>query len=339
MSTPETSRSRSWFARKSAVEPPPFLPPIRPWAFRLTASLVVPALVLVLVELGLRLFGWGYPTSFFTPARIQDRDVWVQNDQFGARFFSASMARSPSPLVMAGKKPPGTCRIFIFGESAALGDPEPAFGFGRYLQVLLEERFPGQRFEVVCTAMTGINSHVILPIARECGRHQGDIWVVYMGNNEFVGPFGASTVFGPQAPPLALIRLNIAFKATRLGQWLTHLASRGSHAAPWGGMKMFLENQIAPNDPRRQRVYDHFQRNLQDLLQAARSAGAKVVLATVAANLRECPPFASRHADLLGLDQVASWDLFFTQGKAAEANGDTAQALTNYLAAVQVDPG
>jgi hypothetical protein len=66
--------------------------------------------------------------------------------------------------------------------------------------MLLRERFPGQRFEVVNVAVTAINSHVILPIARECAQHQGDLWIVYMGNNEMVGPFGAATVFGTRAP-------------------------------------------------------------------------------------------------------------------------------------------
>ena len=70
------------------------------------------------------------------------------------------------------------------------------------LESLLSLRHPGTRFEVVNAAMTAINSHVILPIARDCARADGDIWVLYMGNNEVVGPFGAGTVFGPATPPL-----------------------------------------------------------------------------------------------------------------------------------------
>ncbi len=45
-----------------------------------------------------------------------------------------------------------------------------------------------------------------------------DIWVIYMGNNEVVGPFGAGTVFGRQVPPLPLIRASLALKTTRIGQ-------------------------------------------------------------------------------------------------------------------------
>ena len=38
---------------------------------------------------------------------------------------------------MEADKPVDTYRIFIFGESAAMGDPDPTFGAWRYLQVLL----------------------------------------------------------------------------------------------------------------------------------------------------------------------------------------------------------
>jgi len=83
------------------------------------------------------------------------------------------------------------------------------------LQAMLSLRYPGVRFEVVNAAMTAINSSVVLPIARDCANADGDIWVIYMGNNEVVGPFGPGTVFGPQVPPLPLIQSILALKTTR----------------------------------------------------------------------------------------------------------------------------
>jgi tetratricopeptide (TPR) repeat protein len=339
MPKPNRDRPRS---RGSSTRPASHRPPIsrsRLWAFRFLAAVLVPLLFLALLELGLRLAGWGHSSRFFLKSQVQGRDVFVENDQFGLRFFSAELARSPSPLVMPASKPPGSCRIFIFGESAALGDPEPAFGFGRCLQVLLAERYPGTPFEVVCTAMTAINSHAILPIARECAHHQGDIWVLYMGNNEFVGPFGAATVFGPQVPPLALIRLNLALKSTRLGQLLGGLISRRPKQGSWGGMKMFLENQVGPDDPRKERVYGYFRQNLEDILRLARKSGARVVISTVAGNLKDCPPFASRHSSTLSAPRLQDWELAYMRGTNAEAGGDSAQALTNYVVAARLDPG
>jgi hypothetical protein len=146
---------------------------LRKWLFRVLAGIVLPFLALILLEVALRLGGYGYSTGFFKPMQIGGREWLVENDSFGFRFFPPDIARMPAPLRMPVKKPPGTYRIFIMGESAALGDPEPAFGAGRYLEVLLRERFPNAKFEVVNVAMTAINSHAILPIARDCARRTG----------------------------------------------------------------------------------------------------------------------------------------------------------------------
>ena len=178
------------------------------WLFRFLALSLPLIFLLFGIELVLRLVGYGYPTTFFVPQEINGVRFLVDNPHFAERFFPKSMARTPSPVRMTAVKSPGTIRIFIFGESAALGDPEPAFGFGRYLEVLLQMRFPTNRFEVIVAAITAINSHALLPMAEECAKYEGDLWILYIGNNEVVGPFGAGTVsdreprrFGSFAPP------------------------------------------------------------------------------------------------------------------------------------------
>lgn len=218
--------------------------------------ILVPLLVFGSTELALRLGGYGYPTSFFLRTRINGHDFYVPNAKFTFRFFSATQGRSTLPIRLAADKPTNAHRIFLFGESAANGDPDASYGVGRYLEVLLRERFPRTDFEVLCVAVTGINSHTILPIARECARHQGDLWLVYMGNNEMVGPFGAETVFGQQAPSLVLVRATLAVKTTRIGQLLDALAGRLKRHAPspesWGGMQIGLRwNPSSANPPAR----------------------------------------------------------------------------------------
>jgi len=311
----------------------------RDWLFRLAALTLLPLLALAMVEGGLRLIGFGHSTSFFKRTRIRERDVFVENDKFGLRFFAPELARSPAPVVMTAEKGAGTCRIFLFGESAALGDPRPAYGMGRYLEALLSERFPGTEFEVVCVAMTAINSHAVLPIARECVRHQGDLWVIYMGNNEMVGPFGAATVFGRQVPGWLSIRLTLALKSTRLGQALESLIRKWGKksAGPWSGMGMFAEQQVAPDDPRRQIAHRHFARNLEAILRLAGKAGCPVVLSTVASNLRDCAPFASAHAASITPAAAAEFEALCQAAATHEAGGDLDAALASYRRAKGLD--
>lgn len=267
--------------------------PARLWLFRLLAAVGAPLLLLTVLEIVLRLAGYGYSTGFFIPLRIDGRRMLVENDDFCYRFFPPDIARMPASFRMPEEKPAGTYRIFILGGSAAMGDPEPAFGAGRYLKVLLSERYPREHFEVINTAITAINSYVVLPIARDCARQHGDLWIIYMGNNEMVGPFGAATVFGAKAPPLWIVRLSLAVQKTRVGQLMMGLIRHSGNRVSWGGMEMFERNRVWPGEKDRQRVYHNFQRNLADIVAAGLHARADILLSTVAVNLKDCPPFAS----------------------------------------------
>ena len=293
------------------------------------------------LELFLRLFGYGYPTDLFLRSRLDNRDTVIENREFARRYFPPGLARSPQPTVISAIKPPDTWRIFVFGESAAMGDPEPAFGFARILEVLLRERYPGKRFEVVNVAVTAINSHVVRQIAKDCAPLQGDVWIIYMGNNEVVGPFGAGTVFGTQAPSLAFIRASLGLKATRIGQLLDNIRYRllRNAATPttWEGMEMFLNQQIRADDPRMAKVYEYFQRNLEDILRTGEQAGVRLLLSTVVSNEKDCPPFASLHRTGLTDAQRVEWDKFFQAGIAAEASTNHAAALTQYEQAARLD--
>jgi hypothetical protein len=73
-------------------------------------------------------------------------------------------------------------------------------------------------------------------------------------------------------------------------------------------MEMFIHQQVAADDPRMERLYQHFKRNLADILDAGLKSGAGIVLSTVAVNLRDCPPFASLHRRGLSGQDKARWD-------------------------------
>jgi tetratricopeptide (TPR) repeat protein len=261
----------------------------------------------------------------------------TDNPKFGWRFFPREVARAPRPLFLAAHKPPGTVRIFVLGESAAMGDPEPAYGFARQLERMLQARHPGQTIEVVNAAMTAINSHVIREIAKDCRPLEGDFWLVYAGNNEVIGPFGAGTVFGRQSLDLAAVRLDLALKTTRIGQLFARISRGSSAPVNWEGLELFLDQQVPFGDPRLKNVYANFAANLADIADQGRRAGAEVVFTTVPVNLRDCPPFASRHRSGLRADELADWEKDFADGQKAQDAGRFDAALIDYDKAAQMD--
>jgi tetratricopeptide (TPR) repeat protein len=271
------------------------------------------------------------------PCTVQGRAAACDNPFFTWQFFPPGMARASDFFVIPREKKPGTFRIFVLGESAAQGDPEPSYSFSRYLEVMLRERFPAGKFEVVNAGIVAINSHVILPIARDLARRQGDLFILYIGNNEVVGPYGAGTVFTSHIRSLPLIRAAISLKSTRIGEVIRRFLTRQNGSMQWRGMEMFLNQQVPADSPGLKRVYDNFRANLQDIIDVARNSGAHVLVSTVATNLRDLAPFASMHNPEISPEKRNTCEGLCKTGLELEKEGKWAEALKNFLSACALD--
>ncbi|MGB7846774.1 MAG: tetratricopeptide repeat protein [Candidatus Acidiferrum sp.] len=304
------------------------------WLPRLAIAIVVPVLLLALTEAALRLFHVGYSPSLMEPCTIHGRPSSCYNLFFAAPFFPPGMIKTPQFFSISPEKPPRTFRIFVLGESAAMGDPDPAYGFSRYLQVMLRERLPGMRFEVVNTGMVAINSHVLVSMARELSNYKPNLFILYAGSNEVVGPYGPGTVLTASSMSPPVIRASIWVRSSRIGQLLTGAAKRRSE---WRGMEMFLDKQVRANSPRMEPAYRNFASNLKEIVDVAHASGAQVLLSTIASNLRDSAPFASLHRVGLSAEDLSSWTSLVQRGAALENAGACAEALKFYDAAAKID--
>ena len=308
------------------------------WLLRMLLIVLGPALIVGLLEGALLLFGYGHATSYWV--RSGKGDTYLSNPVFTVPFFGWYLYRTPIPTVVRRDKPENTYRIFVFGGSAAYGSPASAFSFARVLEAMLDDRFPGVRFEVVNTGMVAINSHVVRRIARDCRGLAGDLYIVYLGNNEVVGPYGPGTTFVGYNPSLRAIRASLAVRTTRTGQLLGNVLGAFSGAnkpREWQGMEMFIENSVTADDPRLDRTYENFGANLRDICGEARRAGADVILSTVITNLKDLPPFTSVHKIGLSEDDRARWEKLYDEGVQLQGAGRYAEALDRYLAADKID--
>ena len=314
-------------------------PSARRWVFRLLAIVGGPAFFLILLELLLRLFGFGYTTAFLVPCQTGDGEALCTNLKATWSYFPPEAARQPISTTVARHKPPRTYRIFVLGASAAQGDPQPAFSFGRILQVMLEARYPKTDFEVVNTAITAVNSHVVRDIARDCARREPDLFIVYLGNNEVVGPFGPGSVFSPLSGSSSIRRSVTQLKKTRVAQLIQRLVRvfGASRSRDWGGMAMFLDNQIPWQHEKLESVYDHFRQNLQDICMSGAQHGAQTALCTVGTNLSDCPPFASLHRPDLTSDERRRWEAAYASGQDLQRRGDYEDAIAAYHEAAAID--
>lgn len=313
------------------------------WCFRLILLLLSNLIVLGGIELLARFVGMGYPTAFFSRVSYERGAVIEANHRFFWSFFPKPLSRSPQPVQFEEEVAKGAQRIFFFGESAAMGDPEPAFGMPRVLECVLEARHPEVDFEVINLAVTAINSHVIWPIAREATRYNADFWCVYMGNNEVHGQFGPGTVFGQSESKLGLIRSSLAVKRTRIGQlanlFAGGLSSQGGKAVDWEGMAMFDNHQVFADDSRLEGVYTNFRSNLQDIADAGSDSGATVLLSSVAVNIKGSSPFESAVPNFLSKEALEKWESDLEEGKQLLAAGLANDAIPKFQSALATFDG
>jgi len=309
---------------------------------KLLYAAILAGLFLVLLlgglEAGLRLAGIGHSPHFFQHVTLPDgKAVWRDNRWCTAPYFSEALVRRPQPVRLAEKKAPDTCRIFVLGSSAAMGDPEASFSLARMLEAMLRAAYPQQHFEVVNAAITAINSNLVRGIAEDCAPLEPDLFIVYEGNNEVIGPFGPAGVFAPFLRTEAGVRAAVALKATRTAQLLSSLRRGASAPAEWGGMEMFLQQQIAGDDPRLDAVRKNFRANLLAIVAAGRRAGAATLACTVLTNQRDFAPFLSRHRPGLTAAELVEWQGDCDTAAKQQQAGNFAEAEAAYRAAYVID--
>ena len=307
---------------------------VRYWAPRVLTAVLIPVVLIGLLEGALRLFDIGFPTDATVPCTLKGQPASCYNLFFPAPFFPPGMIKTPQAYAIPVNKPAGTYRIFVLGESAAMGDPDPAYAFSRYLEVMLRKNYPQMNFEVINTASVAVNSHVLLPLARGLAKQKPDLFIIYSGNNEVVGPYGPGTALTSSGMYLPVIRASIFARSSRVGQLLVKLGTRKKE---WRGMEMFLDRQVPASSPLMKYAYSNFEANLRDTIEVARDSGARVIVSTVATNLKDCAPFASMHRQGLSADDLRSWNALFAEGINSENNYSYADAMKAYEAAAKID--
>jgi predicted Zn-dependent protease len=309
------------------------------WLRRLlliTLGTVFAVALVLLCELGLRFAGVGRDLSLFIPDT--EPGFHRTNPAFTSVFTPASFGLQPAPFRIANKKPAGVKRVFVVGESAVMGIPSPEFGIVPQLRAILRHQLPQVPVEVYNVGITAINSHVLLWAVNDLAAFEPDLVVLYVGNNEIVGPYGPGSFYASQTPPLWLARLSATIKRTRLGQLVVRLAPSAKRDQRWAGMQMFTEHRVTADDPRLARVYENFRDNLQAMATEARASGAEVILSTVAGNLKDCAPFVStQRADLSTADRKR-WQALFSEGVAAWRLGKLEPAENRLKQALALDP-
>ena len=194
--------------------------------------LLLPVLFFVLLEVGLRLGGYGGSWPLFEPVPGYESYLY-QNREVARRYFHG-VDNVPTGLSDAfrGEKDSSVVRIVVQGGSSAAGYPFYYGGsFSRMLEQRLQQTFPGRTIEVVNTALAAVNSYTLRDFTAEILAIEPDAVLIYAGHNEYYGALGvgSSESFGRHP---AVVNLDLRLQNFRTVQGLRDLLSA---IAGWAG--------------------------------------------------------------------------------------------------------
>jgi tetratricopeptide (TPR) repeat protein len=284
---------------------------VRPWFYAVAAA--IPVLFFVLLETSLHIFNYGSDYKQWVNVTA---DKYMLNPDLCRRYFytTASVPYSNQNTFDVNKKP-NSFRVFILGESSAAGYPyTPNGDFGRYIRKRLEASYPSAVIEVVNLGITAVNSYTIRDIMPGVLEQKPDLILIYTGHNEYYGALGVGSLESVGKSPfivntaLYLNRFRTFQLARNIIKSAMSVISGSSHRKEQSGTlmsRMAQDKQIQLNSDVYKAGLSQYESNMTDVLKMAKNAGVKVILSTVAFNLKDQPPFIpAKTAGYMSADKV-----------------------------------
>jgi lysophospholipase L1-like esterase len=284
------------------------------------------ALVLVplaLIEAGLQVFDCGRMTETEDPyiGFTAIHPLFERNAQTNRYEIARSRLDLFHPDSFAVQKDPREFRIFCLGGSTVQGSPYTIeTSFTTWLELSLQVADPSRRWEVINCGGLSYASYRLVPILQEVLTYQADLIIVYVGQNEFLEDRSYAHV---KATPrclawahtwLARLRTYNLTRSAWMRLWAMRPGARGvavrsSRTFMPAEVDAWLDNPggldaYHRDDAWRHAAIEHYQYNLQRMVDLARRARVPIVLCNPVTNLKDCPPFKiEARADLTSADR------------------------------------
>jgi len=263
-------------------------------------SILLPFFLLFLVEILLRISGFGYDFSLFVE-NAENKQFYSMNQKVGIKYFTIEDNATTGNIELFRKqKADNSVRIFILGASTALGWPYNHNGsFHRMLQYRLQLAFPNKDFEIINTSLTAVCSYTLYDFAKQLKPYQPDAVLIYAGHNEYYGALGvgSSSKLGSN---VAFVRLLMNLRELRIVQAFSRLINsfRSKESVSLNRnenlmRRMTEESKIAFKSVIYEAGIEQYQRNLSDLLTCLRKENIPVFISTLVSNERDQRPMES----------------------------------------------
>lgn len=308
--------------------------------FRLVA-LLLPVVLVLGVEGVLRLRGYGgYPLTLRQVGPV-DGGTLVLADQAGAiSWFFANPDRPGynEQYCFVTPKPTNTFRVFLVGESAMKGYPQPRnLASSAFLQAMLQDAWPERRVEVINLGTTAVASYPVRGMLNEALEYEPDLVVIHTGHNEFFGTYGVASIgqAGGSVWMLGMTRFVHSLAMVQaVEKWRRPKNSTGADRTLME--TMVGRDYIAPNDPRRAAAERNLFDNLVAMLRKCRERNVPVIVCTLPSNERDLAP-VGRPPNGGPETENLNAQVIFRRGKQLAAEGKSTEAFAAFVRARDLD--
>ncbi len=297
-------------------DPPPSdqtAAPLPAWKRVLFLAITVslPLVALLVLEVALRLFGWGgYPDFFRQVNRLPSGETLclVEHGSFKPYFFAnPTRPGYTESATFVMPKPADTVRVFLIGESAAKGYPQPSnLAMSAFLQAMLSDAWPGRKVEVINLGTTAVASFPLIYQVQQAAAYAPDLFVFYVGNNEFFGAYGTASINASGGAPawaLPLLRAARGLALVQVFDWLTY---RGSDQGKTLMEEMIGQTFLPADSPLREAAARNLGTHLGRMLETANAAGVPAIVCTTASNESGMGPLGEDDARGPGVQEAGA---------------------------------
>ncbi len=284
----------------------PGLTPAKRRTFALVA-LLLPVVLLLAAEGVARLAGYGGYAPVLRKVGSVEGGTMVLADQAGAiSYFFANPTRPGynEQYQFIDPKPKGVFRVFIVGESAAKGFPQPRnLASSAFLQAMLSDAWPDRTVEVINLGTTAVASFPVLGMMREALAFEPDLIVIHTGHNEFFGAYGVNSI-GSAGTRVWMLGATRFLRSLALVQWISKRTQAQDPLMNKTLMEIMVgQTRTAADDPVRTAAARNLRSNLEKMLSLCRQHGVPAIVCTMPSNERDLYPIGED-----GLDQLPAPD-------------------------------
>jgi tetratricopeptide (TPR) repeat protein len=208
---------------------------------------------------------------------------------------------------------------------------------------MLADAAPARQYQILNCGVIAISSLDVLLLHKQIVKRRPDLIVIYTGHNEAYGADGVDTPVQRTFATRRAAQTWLWFRNLRLVRLARTVFGQMKKTPPAGapegfGMWLMRDRTVPAHDPKHDRLLQFYRENILEMLAQARDRGVDVVLCTQISNERDQSPLGSTHGPAFDAAREDEWRTAFAHGVASMNAQRWSEALTALDACRAIDP-